>query len=225
MLEEPEALAILANWGQARKYLLSAKLGRGYQKPKPPASSGRLSKGAPKHKQRGKGGSFGFKKKTVTRKSWLKTQKSDKRPVRTKINSIIRKTRCARCCQVCHWAKDCPNPRDAKGQAWLSKHKPRSSARPQGESNFVQNYKGQPQVLTVTPEQFAMLQAQQAPSGPVQRPAIQNGDASNRQTGGSSFFQFDFDTATPPRQYMERNLQQLPVQYQEAYVFAPEAYG
>ena len=67
-----------------------------------------------------------------------------------------------------------------------------------------------------------MSQAQQAPSGPVQRPAIQNGDASNRQAGGQTFFQFDFDTATPPRPYMERNLQQLPVQYQGGYVFAPE---
>ena len=47
LLEEPEAIAILANWGQARKYLLSAKLGRGYHKPKPPSSSGRPSRGAP----------------------------------------------------------------------------------------------------------------------------------------------------------------------------------
>ena len=42
VLEEPEALTILANWGQARKYLLSAKLGRGYHKPKP-----RLRQGDP----------------------------------------------------------------------------------------------------------------------------------------------------------------------------------
>ena len=74
-LEEPEALAILDNWGQARKYLLSAKLGRGYHKPKPPSSSGRPSKGATNHKQRGRGQSFaGTKKKTVTRKSRLKTR-------------------------------------------------------------------------------------------------------------------------------------------------------
>ena len=115
IFEEQDATAILANWGQVRAYLHKKRLARGFIKQKPPAGGKKTfnRSAAPKRGQ-------SFNKKTTTTKKFVKKSKFDKfkntaRPRRWTKGKLKRGTKCARCGQQGHWARECTNPPDARG--------------------------------------------------------------------------------------------------------------
>jgi len=106
VLEEDEAVAILANYGQVRQYLHKKTLNRGFFKNKPPGGSKPFQPRRPPMKALTDGGS-NFKnlagKFTARPKMWTKS-------------SLVGRTKCARCGQVGHWARTCTNPPDERGK-------------------------------------------------------------------------------------------------------------
>ena len=78
ILEEDEAVAIFANYGQVRQYLHERKLGRGFFRQQPP------SKGKSKSKVKQKGKRRGY---AARPKRWTKSK-------------LMSRSRCARCGQI-----------------------------------------------------------------------------------------------------------------------------
>ena len=97
-LTEDEAIAILANYGQVRKYIHKRALSRGFVRHSPPDSS--RGKGGRGHgKGRGKGG---FKRHA--------------RPKRWSKKFLMSRSTCARCGKKGHWARECKNEPDERGK-------------------------------------------------------------------------------------------------------------
>ena len=104
---EEEAVAIFANYGQVREYLHKKPLNRGFFSAAAPGAKG-------KGKGKGKGeGYFAIKDRpspfaggeilnTARPKMWSK-------------DSLIARTKCARCGKVGHWGRTCTNPLDERG--------------------------------------------------------------------------------------------------------------
>ena len=107
ILEEDEAVAILANYGQVRQYLHKKALNRGFFKSHPPRDAMKkplkaITDGrAPPPPRPPAGGYRRFG--TARPKMWSK-------------NKLIANSKCARCGQKGHWARTCTNEPDERGK-------------------------------------------------------------------------------------------------------------
>ena len=99
--EEDEAVSILANYGQVRKYLHDKVLGRGFNRRQRPQQQRR---GAPPPPARQAGG---------TRRS---AARNTCRPKKCSKTFFISRSICARCGKKGHWARECTNPPDERGK-------------------------------------------------------------------------------------------------------------
>ncbi|MEC8482419.1 MAG: C2HC-type zinc finger protein, partial [Pseudomonadota bacterium] len=108
ILEEEEAMAILANYGQVRKYLHNKALNRGYFKSTPPGSKGSSGKRPFKAITNGPNKSHPPPKPKFPR--------HNARPKMWQKSNIMARTKCARCGKVGHWARSCTNPPDERGK-------------------------------------------------------------------------------------------------------------
>ena len=104
VLEETEAVAILANYGQVRQYLHKKTLGRGFQQQKPPKGGGKAAtKAGGARRPAPKGGN----RRTAPPKKWSKAH-------------LMARSKCARCGKMGHWARDCKNPPDERGKSRMA---------------------------------------------------------------------------------------------------------
>ena len=128
--DEEHVQEALATYQDVRKSLRDQKTSRGYF-PQPSgkgsSSSGRSSKG------RGKGPkpTLAFKGKD---KDYVKFTKQG---TKIHIDMLKLRTRCAKCGQIGHWAKECRNPADSRGRAAAQMHGTSSAPSSQsGRSGF-----------------------------------------------------------------------------------------
>ena len=100
VLEEDEAVAILANYGQVRNYLHKKQLSRGYFRQQAPKGKGK-GKGIPPPPP--PGGQRPFTGSNARPKRWSK-------------GFLMSRSKCARCGKLGHWARECKNPPDERGR-------------------------------------------------------------------------------------------------------------
>ena len=100
-IDEDTAVAVYANYQQVRKFLHKKALARGYKKASPP----RGGRGG-----RGRGGRLAIKDKPRGGKPMKKHGIA--RPKPTTKSHLKKNSRCARCGQKGHWARECTNPPD-----------------------------------------------------------------------------------------------------------------
>ena len=108
ILEEDEAVAILANYGQVRNYLHKKQLGRGFFKPPKSHSASR----PPSRK----GGGKGERNKPGSRSRGSLFGKSNATPKKWSRKFLISRSKCARCGKIGHWARECTNEPDERGK-------------------------------------------------------------------------------------------------------------
>ena len=132
------------NWEQSRKFLDAKKLGRGHNVPKPPSSHKRAGPRSDKGRGKGSPGKGksrvigALKKETVPRKTFLKgAGKGTRKPKKISKRGLLRRTKCAKCGKVGHWAAQCTNPPDAYALARMKGGKSKGNqGGPKGGQGF-----------------------------------------------------------------------------------------
>ncbi|CAE8633673.1 unnamed protein product, partial [Polarella glacialis] len=105
---EEEINEIFASYQEMRKNIADKKLGRGFFQPKTGGGGKGKDKGFKGGKFKGKGGNG---------KGKGGDKDKDKEKMRVHVELLKLRTKCARCGQVGHWAKECQNRADSRGAA------------------------------------------------------------------------------------------------------------
>ena len=116
IFEEDEAVALLANYGQVRKYLHNKHLSRGFF-PNQQPQKGKGSKGGKAGGGKGKQLALTDGKTFVPPPPQYGARPFNTgRPKLWTKRSLLERTKCARCGQRGHWARSCTNPPDERGK-------------------------------------------------------------------------------------------------------------